>query len=73
MNPVDVQVWTQARVFARMREIETEAPEIKEVYESEKNHGDLCWQSEVGWSSLASEYDMLRWMSETEWCDGKPR
>ena len=71
-NPVDVRVWTQARVLARMRVIETEAPEIKEVYESEKNHGDSCWQSEVDWSSLASEYDMLRWMSETEWCD-EPR
>jgi len=56
-----------------MREIETEVPGIKEVYESEKNHGDSCWRSEVDWSPLASEYDMLRWMSETEWCDGKPR
>lgn len=72
MNPVNVRVWTQARIAARLRDIEIEAPEIKEAYESEKNHGDSCWQSEVGWSSLASEYDNLRWMSETEWRDGKP-
>lgn len=69
-NEIEVLIFTNSEIDARLAEIEAEVPDMRYWYESEYNHGDSCWMAEVEWHELAGEYDRLRWLRGAEWRSG---